>query len=103
MGPNDSVGNGPEVLDQGAEGNRLVGGMAKSLLEHLACSIVEEPDAVVVEAVERPGAVELHLSVAPQDMGRVIGRKGRVAQALRTLVRVAGSLEGIETSVDIVD
>lgn len=103
MVSSDALGNSAVASGEGLEGNRLLGGRAKALLEHLASSIVEDPDAVVVESTERPGAVDLHLSVAQSDMGRVIGRKGRVAQALRTLVRVAGSLEGIETSVDIVD
>ena len=48
-------------------------------------------------------AVRLQLHVAPDDMGRVIGRRGRTAQAIRTLVGVAGARDGVQTSVDIVD
>ena len=52
---------------------------------------------------ERRGGVMLSLHVAPDDMGKVIGRRGRVAQAIRTVVRAAGASEGVEASVDIVD
>jgi predicted RNA-binding protein YlqC (UPF0109 family) len=64
------------------------------LVELLGCiarGIVEEPDAVRVERVEEADAVVLRLSVAPDDVGKVIGRQGRVARALRTLVRSAGA------------
>ncbi|MDQ6910952.1 MAG: KH domain-containing protein [Actinomycetota bacterium] len=75
------------------------------MLEYLARSIVDDPDAVVVEAEEGRGrgSVSLRLHVAPDDMGRVIGRRGRVAQAIRTVVRAAGAREGVEADVDIVD
>jgi len=83
--------------------NRIVGALPKSVLTYLAKSIVEEPDAVVVEAEEGRNSVTLRLHVAPGDMGRVIGRRGRVAQALRSVVRAAGAKEGVNASVDIVD
>lgn len=85
------------------DGNRIVGASPRAVLEYLARSIVEEPDAVVVETEEAPGSVSLRLHVAPSDMGRVIGRRGRVAQAIRTVVRAAGAREGLEADVDIVD
>jgi uncharacterized protein len=56
-----------------------------------------------VEAEEGRGGLTLRLHVAPDDMGRVIGRRGRVAQAIRTVVRAAGAREGVDTEVDIVD
>jgi hypothetical protein len=83
--------------------NRATGGMPKAVLTYLARSLADEPDEVVVETEERRGTVVLRLSVAPRDMGRVIGRRGRTAQAIRTLVGVAGARDGIQTSVDIVD
>ena len=83
--------------------NRVVGATSKQVLEYLAKAIVDEPDAVEVEISERRGGVMLSLHVAPDDMGKVIGRRGRVAQAIRTVVRAAGASEGIEASVDIVD
>ena len=85
-------------------GNRVVGAMARNVLEYVARQIVDEPDAVVIEVDEAGrNRVDLRLHVAPDDMGKIIGRRGRVAQAVRTVVRAAGAREGVETSVDIVD
>lgn len=84
-------------------GNRLVGARPRAVLEYLARSIVEDPEAVVVEADEGRGGVSLRLHVGPGDMGRVIGRRGRTAQAIRTVVRAAGARDGVQTDVDIVD
>lgn len=84
--------------------NEVRGGLSKSVLEYVAKAIVDEPDAVEVDADEgRRGGVELSLHVSPDDMGKVIGKRGRVAQAIRTVVRAAGHAEGVETNVDIVD
>jgi len=90
-------------VDDEVDYNRVAGGVPKSVLEYLAKSIVDEPDSVVVETEERRNGVMLSLHVAPDDMGKVIGRRGRVGQAMRTVVRAAGAREGIEASVDIVD
>lgn len=84
-------------------GNRAVGAIPRNVLEHIARSIVDDPEAVVVEVDEARRGVILRLHVAPDDMGRIIGRRGRVAQAIRTLVRAAAASEGIEANVDIVD
>jgi uncharacterized protein len=86
-----------------AEGNRIVGGTPKGVLEYLARNIVDDPDGVLVEVKEKPGEVELRLHVSPADMGKVIGRRGRVAQALRQVVAAAGAREGVRASLDIVD
>jgi uncharacterized protein len=88
----------------GAEGNRIVGGLPKGVLEYVARNIVDDPDGVFVETSERrSGEVELRLHVSPSDMGKVIGRRGRVAQALRQVVAAAGTKEGVRASLDIVD
>lgn len=88
----------------GAEGNRIVGGIPKGVLEYVARNIVDDPDGVFVETSERrSGEVELRLHVSPADMGKVIGRRGRVAQALRQVVAAAGTKEGVRASLDIVD
>lgn len=84
-------------------GNRTDGGTPESVLVYLARSLANEPDAVVVQVERRQDSVRLRLHVAPEDMGRVIGRRGRTAQAIRTLVGVAGARDGVQTSVDIVD
>ena len=65
--------------------------MSEQLLEYLARQLVDEPDEVRVETVERDDAVVLQLHVAPDDVGKVIGRHGRMARALRTVVRAGGT------------
>ena len=77
--------------------------MSLAVLDYVARSIVDEPDAVEIEAESGRRGVNLRLHVAPDDMGKVIGRRGRVAQAVRTVVRAAGAREGVEAQVDIVD
>jgi predicted RNA-binding protein YlqC (UPF0109 family) len=79
------------------------GGNALSVLRYLARSLSNDPESVVIDVDERRGGLRLSLHVAPEDMGRVIGRRGRTAQAIRTLVNVAGAREGVQASVDIVD
>ncbi|HEY1825056.1 MAG TPA: KH domain-containing protein [Acidimicrobiales bacterium] len=76
---------------------------ATAVLEFIARSLAEDPDAVMVEVSERQGKVILSLSVGPGDMGRVIGRRGRTAQAIRSLVSAAGARDHVITSVDIID
>jgi len=73
------------------------------VLTYIANALVDDADAVEIEADSRDGSVDLRLSVGEDDMGRVIGRRGRNAQAIRTVVRAAGARAGIEASVDIVD
>ena len=92
----DEVGAGNEVADED-------GGTALAVLTYLARSLSNDPDSVVIETEDRRGGLRLNLHVAPDDMGRVIGRRGRTAQAIRTLVNVAGAKDGIQASVDIVD
>jgi predicted RNA-binding protein YlqC (UPF0109 family) len=76
---------------------------ATAALEFIAKSLADDPNVVSVEVSERQGKVVLSLSVGPDDMGRIIGRRGRTAQAIRALVGAAGARDGVTTSVDIVD
>ena len=104
----DVVGEADDELDAAdaadeIDGNRIEGGVARAVLEYLARSIVDDAESVVVDVEERRGSMMLRLHVAPGDMGRVIGRRGRVAQAIRTVVRAAGASEGVNAEVDIVD
>ncbi|HWC10696.1 MAG TPA: KH domain-containing protein [Acidimicrobiales bacterium] len=99
----DAVTDADEVDDDDLDVNRVVGATPRAVLEYLAKSIVDDAESVVVEAEESRGGLTLRLHVAPADMGRVIGRRGRVAQAIRTVVRAAGAREGLEAEVDIVD
>ena len=75
----------------------------QELLEYLARNLVDRPDEVRVERTERDGAVVLRLHVADEDIGKVIGRQGRIARALRTLVRASGGHRHERTLLEIVD
>ena len=76
----------------------------RNLLEFLARSLVESPDSVEVTEVEEvEGEVVLELEVADDDLGRVIGRGGRVANALRTVMKAAAAREDKRVVVDILD
>jgi uncharacterized protein len=78
-------------------------GLPRNVLEYVAKAIVDEPDAVTIETSDTRRGIELSLHVSPDDMGKVIGKRGRVAQAIRSVVRAAGAADGVEVSVDIVD
>jgi predicted RNA-binding protein YlqC (UPF0109 family) len=100
----DDVGNDvDDVNDVDDAGHADKAAAAIAALEFIAKSLAEDPEAVSVEVSERQGKVILSLSVGPSDMGRVIGRRGRTAQAIRALVGAVGSRDGVTTSVDIVD
>jgi uncharacterized protein len=73
------------------------------LLAELARRLVDDPDAVRVDEVQRDGAVVLQLHVAKDDVGKVIGRQGRIARALRTVVRAGAAREHHRILVEIVD
>jgi predicted RNA-binding protein YlqC (UPF0109 family) len=74
----------------------------EDLVEYLAKALVDKPDEVRVERSEREGAIVLELHVAPDDVGKVIGRQGRVARALRTLVRASGARSNERALLEIV-
>ena len=76
---------------------------ARNVLEYLVKSVVENPDDVEVEVAERQGSVTLEVTVGEGDMGRVIGRRGRVANSIRTIVRAAASKDGSSIDVEFVD
>jgi uncharacterized protein len=73
------------------------------LLAYLARQLVDEPDAVSVEEEEREGAIVLLLTVAKDDVGKVIGRKGRIARALRAIVRASGAHSHRRVLLEIVE
>jgi len=76
---------------------------AADLVAHIARSLVEDQDAVRVEEAEEDGALVLRLYVAPDEIGKVIGRQGRIVRALRTLVRASAVREGRRVLVEIAD
>ena len=73
----------------------------KGLLEVIAKSLVDNPDEVVVTEKETEKGLVLELKVAPSDMGRVIGKQGRIAKAIRSVVKAAASRENKQVSVEI--
>ncbi|MBE7009556.1 MAG: KH domain-containing protein [Ruminococcaceae bacterium] len=75
----------------------------KDLLLYIARSLVEHPDDVTVTEVQGSDELTLELRVAPDDMGKVIGRQGRIAKEIRTVMRAYAQRTGVKVSVDIVD
>lgn len=98
--PEETLDGG--IDDWGDEGD-VDGGRAKAVLAFLAGRLVDDPSAVRIETSENRQGIKLSLHVAPDDMGKVIGRRGRVAQSIRSVVRAAGSRDGVDVFVDIVD
>ena len=98
----DEDANRDEDVNEGSSGTEGAE-TATAVLEFIAKSLAEDPSAVSIEVSERHDKVVLSLSVGPNDMGRIIGRRGRTAQAIRALVGAAGARDGVTTSVDIVD
>ncbi len=74
----------------------------KGLVEYIARSVVEAPDEVTISEAEGERGIVLRLQVAPDDKGRVIGKQGQVAQAMRTLLRVAGTRAQARVQLEIV-
>lgn len=83
--------------------NQVPAPIATAVLDHVVRSIVDDPEAVVVEGSNGRHRVRLEVRVGPNDLGRVIGKRGKTAQAIRTLVRAAASRDGVEVDVDFVD
>ena len=76
---------------------------ARDLLEDLATRLVDDPDAVRIEQVDEDGELVLKLHVAEDDRGKVIGRQGRIARALRTVMRASAARENRRVRLEIVD
>jgi predicted RNA-binding protein YlqC (UPF0109 family) len=100
-----STGEGAVIEEAGRVATLPVdAGRAGAVLAYLAANLVDDPDRVTIESQPgRNGGTRLSLRVAPEDMGRVIGRRGRIAQSIRGVVRAAGAGEGLDVTVDIVD
>ena len=75
----------------------------KDLLIYVAKNLVDNPDEVSVNTIENDDSVTFELRVAQEDMGKVIGRQGRIAKEIRTLMKAAGLKEDKKVTVDIVD
>jgi predicted RNA-binding protein YlqC (UPF0109 family) len=75
----------------------------REVLEYLAKSLVEDPEAVQVTETTNGGTVNLRLTVAPDDMGKIIGKGGRTVRAIRDVVRAAATKSGVAVTVEIVE
>jgi uncharacterized protein len=76
---------------------------ASAVVEAVAKALADRPDSVQVSEREARGQLFIELTMAPGDMGRVIGRQGRTAQAVRTLANLAAEIDGVRVSVDFRD
>jgi predicted RNA-binding protein YlqC (UPF0109 family) len=92
-----------DVDDDIGDVNRIPAATARDVCEYLVKAVVDEPDGVEVGVVDRRGRSLIEVHVAPGDMGRVIGKRGRIAQSIRTVVRAAAVRDGAEVDVDFVD
>jgi predicted RNA-binding protein YlqC (UPF0109 family) len=103
----DAIADDPVTDDDGADDgddpNRVTAATARAVLTYLVRSLVDDPDSVEVEVDEGGRRPALNVHVAPGDMGRVIGKRGRVAQSIRTVVRAAAARDGVEVEVEFVD
>lgn len=89
--------------EQQLDGNKISGATARRVLDHVVKSLVKDPEAVVIDVKEEKSKIKLLLHVAPDDRGRVIGREGRTAKAIRTLLKAASSKDGVEASLEIIN
>jgi len=87
----------------GGAGNRVSGARARNAVELIARNLVDDPDGVFVDANERGDTVTLLVHATPGDLGRIIGKRGRVIQAVRQVARAAGSTEGVRITVDVAE
>jgi uncharacterized protein len=92
----------PSYEDAG-EGDDGPAPTATDVLELIVTSLVDDADAVRVDALEQRNRVRLEVRVGPDDMGRVIGKRGRVAGAIRTVVRAAAVRDGVDVDVEFED
>ena len=89
--------------DREVDPNRKPAATASDVLEYLVRHLVDEPDGVEVDAIDRRGGVQLEVRVAPGDMGRVIGKRGRTAQAIRAVTRAAAVKDGVEVNIEFME
>ncbi len=88
---------------RGAASRNDTGYFMKELIEYIAKSLVDHPEEVQVREMGSGSRLRLELSVAKDDMGRVIGKGGKVANSIRTLLRVAAEREGKQVTLDVVE
>lgn len=74
----------------------------KELVEFMAKSLVENPDSVIVKEVEEDNSIVLKLTVAPEDMGKIIGKQGRIAKAIRTVIKAVAVKQNKRVVIEII-
>ncbi len=74
----------------------------KELVEFMAKSLVENPDSVIVKEVEEDDSIVLKLTVAPEDMGKIIGKQGRIAKAIRTVIKAVAVKQNKRVVIEII-
>jgi hypothetical protein len=77
------------------------GANAEELVRYLVESLVDEPENLSIERIDADGSIRFEITLDPDDVGKVIGRGGRIIKAIRTLARAAGSTEGVHVDVDV--
>jgi predicted RNA-binding protein YlqC (UPF0109 family) len=98
------VSDAVEAGAEGAEDSEVTDpATARAVLEYVVKALVDDADAVDVELDDRGRRPVLNVHVGPGDMGRVIGKRGRVAQSIRTVVRAAAARDGADLDVEFVD
>ena len=97
----DAPQDAADVADDDDEGEPAP--TAISVLDLLVTSLVDDPDAVRIDPIEQRGRVRLEVRVGSDDMGRVIGKRGRVANAIRTVVRAAAVRDDVDVDVEFED
>ena len=90
-------------VESAERSNQLAAPTATAVLTHIVRSIVDDADAVQGRRCRGSQPLKLEVKVGPGDLGRVIGRRGRTAQSIRTVVRAAATRDGVEVDVDFVD
>jgi predicted RNA-binding protein YlqC (UPF0109 family) len=89
--------------DELDDANEVSAATAADVLEYVVRALVDDPDAVEVDIDDRGRRTRLDVRVGPGDMGKVIGRRGRVAQSIRTVVRAAAVRDEVEVDIEFVD
>jgi predicted RNA-binding protein YlqC (UPF0109 family) len=95
--------DGNRIDDYEDEPNAVPAGTARTVLQYLVASVVDDPGAVAVEFDDGGRRPALNVTVGDGDMGRVIGKRGRVAQSIRTVTRAAASRDRIEIDIEFLD
>jgi predicted RNA-binding protein YlqC (UPF0109 family) len=99
----DEAGTDDLETDTGADDGDEPAPTAISVLDLIVTSLVDDPDAVRIDPIEQRDRVRLEVRVGPDDMGRVIGKRGRVANAIRTVVRAAAVRDDVNVDVEFED